>query len=141
MVAVRRRVWIDHCFLKETFQLWDEEYQRRKKYSREVVIGGRHRRNMTTLTVNTPTDLNARKWASRLNKEYNRLAMTQSVREFFDGVRQRDQHGSENLAAARTAETATWGLNERTIQPSTERPFPPQGRDDNRGRRSWRGRR
>ena len=131
-----------HPSTEASMKLWDEEYQRRKKYNREVVIGGRHRRNMTTLTVNTPTNLDSQKWASRLNKEYNRLAMTQSVREFFDGVRRQAQHGSENTGAARTAGTATWDLNGRSTQNSTERPYPPRGRDVNQGqgRRSWQGR-
>ena len=126
-----------HPSTEASMKLWNEEYQRRKKYSREVVIGGRHRRNMTTLTVNAPINLDSQKWASRLNKEYNRLVMTQSVRAFFDGVRQQDQRGSESMDAARTAETATWASNGRTTRPSTRTPYRHRGRNDYQGRRSW----
>ena len=111
-----------HPSTEASMALWNKEYQRRKRYNREITVGGggRPKRSMKYMEVNTPTNLNSRKWAERLNRDYQRHAMTQSVRDFFNGVRQQRQDGSRSLAAARTVPTATWGSTEPTTPSSTQ---------------------
>ena len=112
-----------HPSTEASMKAWDKEYQRRKRFGRELVVGGRHKPNMRSVVVDVPVNLNTKQWNNQLQKAYSKYVMTKNVRDFFDGARLRPQNSSQNMDAAEAARTATSGSNELTTQPSTKMPI------------------
>ena len=111
-----------HPSTEASMRAWNKEYQRRKRFNREVVVGGRHTPNMRSVVVDTPVSLDTRKWNNQLQKAYSKYVMTRNVQDFFNGARLRPQNSSQNMAAAETVRTATSGSNGPTTPSSMQTP-------------------
>ena len=112
-----------HPSTEASMKAYNKEYQRRKRFKRELVVGGRHRPNMTTLVVDTPVYLNNQTWNNQLQKAYNKFVMTRDVRDFFNGARLQPPSSYPNMGAAATARTATSGSAGPTTPSSTPTPI------------------
>ena len=108
-----------HPSTEASMKAYDKEYQRRKKFKRELTVGGRQRPNMTTVVVDTPVYLNTKTWNNQLQKAYSKFVMTRNVRDFFDGARLQPPNSYPSMGAAATARTATSGSAEPTTPSST----------------------
>ena len=98
-----------HPSTEASMKAWDKEYQRRKRFNREIVVGGRHAPNMRSVVVDTPVRLDTRSWNNQLQKAYSKYVMTRNVQEFFSGARLQPPNSYQNMGVAETARTATSG--------------------------------
>ena len=107
-----------HPSMEAGFEAWNKEYQRRKQYpKREIVLGGRGRRNMTTVAIDMPAEPAADKyWSNALERAYQKHVGRRSAQMPFNGPLQSVPHGSREEAVASPAETATWPLNWQSQQ-------------------------
>ena len=107
-----------HPSMEAGFEAWQKEYQWRKQFpKREIVLGGRRKKNMTTVTIDMPSDPAADKyWQNALERAYQLHVKRASAPMQFNGPAPWAPSTSQERAAPPTAETVTWPLDWQSQQ-------------------------
>ena len=107
-----------HPSMEAGFEAWQKEYQRRKQVpKREIVLGGRRKRNMTTVAIDMPSDPVAdRYWTNALERAYQLHVRRAAAPMPFNGPAPWAPGFFPARAARSPAATATWPLNWQSQQ-------------------------
>ena len=107
-----------HPSMEAGFEAWQKEYQRRKQLpKREIVLGGRRKKNMTTVTIDMPSDpVEDVYWTNALERAYQLHVKRVNAPMPYNGPVPWAQDTSRGRDAPPIAETVTWPLDWQSQQ-------------------------
>ena len=107
-----------HPSMEAGFEAWQKEHQRRKQLpKREIVLGGRRKKNMTTVTIDMPSDpVEDKYWTNALERAYQLHVRRAAAPMPFNGPAPWAPSTSRARDVPQNAATATWPLDWQSQQ-------------------------